>query len=311
MTEDEAFATFSRVISGELPEAEIEALLVRLHRQKETVNEIVGAVRAAEQHMIPFLIDDARALDTCGTGGDGLGTFNVSTAVALAAAAWGATIIKHGNRAASSKSGSADVLEALGFSLENAASSLAQHRFAFLFAPAHHPGFARVAPIRRRLGHRTIFNLLGPLVNPARVQRQVMGVFDVAWVAPIADVLVRLGRSRAMVVHGGVGVAGTDEIAPWGTTEIAEIDNGRTTVRRFSPPRAFTADDVKGGDAKENAGIIRAVLRGEGSEAQREIIALNLAAAMWVHGDGERFETEIEAARRFLASGATARHFSW
>jgi anthranilate phosphoribosyltransferase len=305
VTEAEAEATFTRVLSGEMSEAQIEALLVELHHRGETASEIAGAARAAQKLMIPFTAANTRAIDTCGTGGDGLGTFNVSTAVALAAAAWGATIVKHGNRAASSKSGSADVLESLGFSLapDEAASLLAQKRFAFLFAPNHHPGFLRVAPLRRRLGHRTIFNLLGPLVNPANVRRQVMGVYDERWVEPVADVLLRLGRTRAMVVHGGIPVGPTDEIAPWGQTKIAEIEGGEVTVRTSSE------ENASGGDAAENAAIIRAVLSGAGHPAARELVALNLAAAMWAHGDGGRFEDNFDDARRFVASGETTRFF--
>lgn len=307
MNEREAEETFLRVLNGELAEADVRALLVSLHERKETVEEIVGAVRAAERLMLPFTpppgVSLDRALDTCGTGGDGLGIFNVSTAVALAAAAWGATVVKHGNRAASSKSGSADVLEALGLQLD--AALLREKRFAFLFAPAHHPGFARVAPLRKSLGHRTIFNLLGPLVNPAAVRRQVMGVFDEAWVRPIGDVLARLGRVRAMVVHGG----GTDEIAPWGETRIAEIEAGAVQIRTFVPSRVYAVSDVRGADAQTNAAIIRDVLAGRASDAAHEIVALNLAAAMWVHGHGGRFEDNLDDARSFIASGDAARFF--
>ncbi|MCC6807439.1 MAG: anthranilate phosphoribosyltransferase [Deltaproteobacteria bacterium] len=309
--EARAESVFKSVLDGTMPDAEVEALLVALHQRKEAVSEIVGAARAAERLLVPFKAPGLeRALDTCGTGGDGCNTFNVSTAVALAAAAWGATVVKHGNRAASSKSGSADVLEALGFALDAPHALLATKRFAFLFAPAHHPGFARVAPIRRRLGHRTIFNLLGPLVNPAGVRRQVMGVFDESWVEPIGRVLARLGRTRAMVVHGGLGEATTDEVAPWGETKIAVIEGGEVRLRTFTPSKRFTLDGARGGDAKENAAIVRAVLGGEGTGAAQELVALNLAAAMWAHGDGGVFEDNLDDARRFLSSGETRAFFS-
>ena len=312
MNEQEAEQAFRSVLEGRTSEEDTKQLLVALHERGETVAEIVGAARAAASLLVPFKSAGlANAIDTCGTGGDGCNTFNVSTAVALAAAAWGATVVKHGNRAASSKSGSADVLEALGFSLapEHATALLAQKRFAFLFAPAHHPGFARVAPLRKRLGHRTIFNLLGPLVNPAGVRRQVMGVFDQKWVEPIAQVLLELGRTRAMVVHGGIGVATTEEIAPWGETRVSEVEDGVVATRVFIPSVTYALEDTRGGDANENAAIIRAVLSGAGTPAARELVALNLAAAMWAHGHGTRFEDNISAARAFLLSGDTARFF--
>jgi anthranilate phosphoribosyltransferase len=315
LSETEAEALFFDMFSGALSDVDIEKTLVALHRRGEQVPEIIGAARAAEKVARPFAgVVPADAVDTCGTGGDRAGTFNVSTAAALAAAALGVTVIKHGNRAASSKSGSADVLEALGFALDREDDAwleeiLAQ-RFAFLFAPKFHPGFARVGPVRKRLKHRTIFNLMGPLLNPAGVSRQVVGVFDACWVDPLAHVLLALGRTHAWVVHGGIGVAATDELAPWGTSRVAEVKAG--TVRSFQivAEQAFDPGDTCGGDANDNAEIIRQVLRGRGNAASCELVAMNVAATLIVSGKEAHWPAALARARQHLASGDAAKHWS-
>lgn len=307
MTEAESEATFARIFGGQTPDQEIRELLVELHQRGETVAEITGAVRAARQAQRPLFRAAEGVIDTCGTGGDGLSTFNVSTAVALAAAAMGVPVIKHGNRAQTSRSGSADVLEALGLSLSvppgELEARLALHGFIFVFAPDFHPGFGRVGPIRKALPHRTVFNLLGPLLNPAAVGRQVIGVFSPSWIEPIARVLVRLGHRRALVVHGG----GTDELSSWGENHWAEVDAGRVTLARATPAELGVVEGdvgrVAGGSAAENAALIRAVLRGAGPAAATELVALNLAAALWAAGRGARFVDNLPAARAFLVSG--------
>ncbi len=311
----EAEARFSAMFAGEMSDEEIERLLVALHEKGETPDEILGAARAAQRVRIPFDAGGIRdAIDTCGTGGDGLNTFNVSTAVALAAAAMGIVVIKHGNRAASSRCGSADVLEALGIPVERDDAAwrqeLATRRFAFLFAPRFHPSFKRVAAVRKRLAHRTVFNLLGPLLNPADVERQVLGVFDARWVEPLAQVLAGLGRKHAFVVHGGIGLAPTDELAPWGESRVAEVRDG--AVRTFSLElgrEGATPEDVAGGDATRNAGLIREVLAGRGHATAQALVAMNLAAAMVVAGRAATVSGALPAAEDFLRAGSTIAHF--
>jgi anthranilate phosphoribosyltransferase len=317
VTAAESEALFTRMFAGALSEQEIAAVLTDLHLRGESVDDILGAARAALKVRVPFDGAPVGAIDTCGTGGDGLNTFNVSTAVALAAAASGIPVVKHGNRASTSRSGSADVLEALGFTLERDAAAwrdaLATQHFAFLFAPVFHPSFKRVAAVRKALPHRTIFNLLGPLLNPAGVERQVLGVFSEAWVEPLAQVLAGLGRRRALVVHGGIGVGPTDELAPWGSTRVAEVRDGRVVrVSAFVPPVSSALPaDVRGDDAAFNAARIKEVLAGAGHKSALALVALNLAAAFFVAGRAESFESALPDAETFLSSGAAARFWGF
>ena len=235
-----------------------------------------------------------------GTGGDGSITFNISTAAALAAAASGTRVIKHGNRAQTSQSGSADVLEALGLSLNaDPLATLARTGFAFLFAPTYHPGFKHVSAVRKQLAHRTIFNLLGPLLNPAQLGRQVIGVFAAQWVEPIAEVVRHLGHTRAVVVHGG----GTDEFSLWGEQVYAVVEGHEIRLVRSAASGSWDRAAIAGGDARENATMIRAVLGGLASDAATEIVALNLAAARWVAGGPGDVLSALDAARAFLRSG--------
>lgn len=311
LSADEANALMAAMLDGTLGEDESEAALRAWFRRGETGAEIMGAAQAVWARRVPLGFDvGAPVIDTCGTGGDGAGTFNVSTAVALAAAASGCKVVKHGNRAQSSACGSADVLEALGFSLspspDEQAAELRARGFVFLFAPNHHPGLARVAPVRKRLGHRSIFNLLGPLLNPAAPMGQVVGVFSEAFVEPIAHALAALGRQRALVVSGGLGVAPTDEVTPWGQTAVAQVAGGKVSLRRYEGAASGPSPHVMGSDAQANAAIVRAVLAGTAHADAIELVALNLAAAWWVAGKGEVFEALLPEARRFLLSGAAA-----
>ncbi len=299
LSEDEAERVFAAMFAGECQAADVGALLSALHSRGEAAQEIVGAVRAARACQRPAPKAAAGAIDTCGTGGDGQHTFNISTTAALAAAAFGIPVCKHGNRAQTSRSGSADVLEALGFRLhEEPQLQLARCNFAFLFAPDFHPGFAHVAPIRKQLPHRTIFNLIGPLINPAHVERQVIGVFSPEWVRPMAEVVKHLSQARSVVVHGG----GTDEFSLWGDNFFVRLENGglhADTVAGTGGDRSAIA----GGDAKGNATLVRAALGGLAHETVLEMVALNLAAALWVSGRGESVLAAKAEALAFLKSG--------
>lgn len=290
---------FVAMFAGRCSSHDIAALLTALHARGETAHEILAAVRAARDSQVATFVAPAAAIDTCGTGGDGHNTFNISTAVALAAAAKGVPVVKHGNRAQTSRSGSADVLEALGFSLQGDPAALfARTGFAFLFAPKFHPGFGHVAAVRKQLAHRTIFNLLGPLLNPAHLKRQVIGVFDAQWVEPMAEVVRHLGHTRAVVVNGG----GTDEFSLWGDSVYAVVEGASLRVAHFTGSGG-DKDAIGGGEPRDNATMIRAVLAGLASETATEIVALNLAAALWVAGGQGDVLSQLDQCRAFLLSG--------
>lgn len=307
---EEVSALFGRIMDGEVGEAQIAALLIALAMKGETPQEIAGAAQAMRERVrrVPHRLE--MVVDTCGTGGDGKGTFNVSTAAAFVAAAGGVPIAKHGNRAVSSRSGSADVLAALGVEVEvepeEAARRLETVGIAFLFAPLHHPAMKAVAPVRRALGVRTVFNLLGPLTNPAGAQRQVLGVFSRARVEPMAQVLSWLGCERALVVHGEDG---TDEITTTGTTFVAEVDRGEIKsfvldAAELGAARAEPAQ-LSGGTPEENAERLQAVLAGEPG-ALADIVAVNAGAALYVAGEAKDLVEGFARARDLLSSGAAA-----
>jgi anthranilate phosphoribosyltransferase len=251
-------------------------------------------------------------LDTCGTGGDLRGTFNISTAAALIAAGAGLRIAKHGNRAMSGAVGGADVLEALGVRLDidaaRVAACIETVGVGFLFAQAFHPAMKHVAPIRREIGVRTLFNLLGPLTNPAGAKRQVLGVFGREWVEPLAHALGGLGSQRALVVHGEDGL---DELSLSGPSWVAELRDARVHTYRFTPAEAglseCSQDELRGGDAAQNAAILRAIVENRASAAQRDISLLNAGAALYVGGAAERIGAGVELARAALDNGAAAR----
>jgi anthranilate phosphoribosyltransferase len=295
LTRDEARDVMAEVLRGEATDAQIGALLVALHMKGETVEEIVGFAQAIRAAATPLLGEDGDSVDvsgtgrdalvdTCGTGGDTSGTFNISTAVAFVTAGAGVRVAKHGNRSISSKCGSADVMEALGVNINlppaRLAACLRETGIAFLFAPAMHSAMKYVQPARRELRLRTIFNLLGPLTNPAHASAQVVGVYSAELVEKLAEALSELGLRRALVVHGCDGL---DEITISGPTKIAEVRDG--TVRSYEvTPEEFglksaSLAEIAGGDAQQNAGIIRTVLDGERS-ARRDVVVLNAAAAL-------------------------------
>ncbi|HXV35874.1 MAG TPA: anthranilate phosphoribosyltransferase [Myxococcota bacterium] len=301
-------AAFEEIIDGKASAAQMAGLLIALRCRGETVGEIAAAARALRGRAVSAPSVDPRAIDTCGTGGDGAETFNISTTAAFAVAGAGVPVAKHGNRAASSRAGSVDVLEALGvrvdLPVEAAARVLSKTGIVTFFARRAHPAMAVLAPVRAELGVRTLMNCLGPLLNPARVKRQLVGVYSRDLVEPLAAALGELGSERALVVHGSDGL---DEITTRGATHAALLEGGK--LRSFAidaarlgfPPPLQGA--LRGGSAQENAAIVRALLRGE-SGARRDIVLINAGAALWVAGAADDLEPGIELARRSIDSGA-------
>jgi anthranilate phosphoribosyltransferase len=280
----QAADAFAFIMAGRVPEDDLADFLLAQARRGPTVAEITGAARAMRASMLS-VETPAGAMDLCGTGGDGLGTLNISTAVSFVVAACGVPVAKHGNRNMSSRTGAADVLEALGVNVslppDAASACLREAGICFLFAPAYHPAMKHVAPVRRQLGIRTIFNLLGPLCNPAKVRRQLLGVYAREWIAPLATVLHELDTERAWVVHGSDGM---DELTITGATNVAALERGDVTSREAMPEEAGVArgtlTDLKGGDAVYNAEAVRRLFNGEGAPAYRDIVLLNAAAAL-------------------------------
>jgi len=303
---EEAGAAFDAVMEGTVSPARLAALLVALRMRGETVEEIAAFARAMRARAVPVTSRHADLLDTCGTGGDGAGTFNVSTVAALVAAAAGVPVAKHGNRAVSGRCGSADLLEGLGvradLAADEAAACLDDLGFGFLFAPRLHPSMGHAAGVRRELGVRTVFNLLGPLANPAGARRQVLGVYDPAWVEPLARVLVELGTTRALVVHG----AGTDEIALHDATIAAEVRDGRVTLLTLQPEEAglrrAPLQAIAGGDPPAQVEAARRVLEGERGP-RRDVVVLNAGAALWVADRTAGFEEGARLAEETLDRG--------
>jgi anthranilate phosphoribosyltransferase len=317
----EARAVMTEVLTGQCTDAQIAALLVALHMKGETVDEVVGFAEAIRGVATPLELHTSSVLDasgterdalvdTCGTGGDASGTFNISTATALVVAGAGVRVAKHGNRSMTSKCGSADVMEALGVNInlppERLAACLEQVGIAFLFAPAMHSAMKYVQAARRELRLRTVFNLLGPLTNPARANCQVVGVYAVDLVDKLAEALSMLGLHRALVVHGSDGL---DEITISGPTRIGEVREGQVhtyevTPEEFGLQRA-TLDDISGGDAQFNAKLIQEVLQGKRS-ARRDVVLLNAAAALVAAGRADHLRDALPLAVKAIDSGAGA-----
>jgi anthranilate phosphoribosyltransferase len=301
-------AAVGLVMRGEADPAQIAGLLVALRAKGETVDELVGAARAMRAHVVEVRPARDDLVDTAGTGGDGAGTFNISTTAALVAAACGCAVAKHGNRAASSRSGSADVLEALGVPIAltpgQAARMIELYGFGYLHAPDHHPAMRHAGPVRRSLGVRTVFNLLGPLTNPAGARRQLIGVYAPQWVEPMGQALAALGCEHGMVVHGQPGI---DELSPCGATTVATVRGGVVTVSELDARdlgiELCALSDLAGGDPQRNAEIALAVLAGEEGPAA-DATALNAAAAIVVAGRAADLGEGLELAREALRSGA-------
>jgi anthranilate phosphoribosyltransferase len=309
LSESEAEQLMHRLMTGELTPAQMAGVLMTLRTRGEALDEMVGFARAMRAHAVSVPVQVPGLLDTCGTGGDTMKTWNLSTGIAFVVAAAGVPVAKHGNRAVSSRCGSADVLEALGANLnltpEQVAEAIQQVGIGFLFAPLHHPAMRHVAPVRRELGVRTVFNLLGPLTNPAGARRQLLGVFHWQWIAILAEALGRLGAERALVVHG---MDGLDEVSPIGTTVAAHLKpDGSIETFEFTPEdlglqRLPGAAILAGETPQQNAQYLRDALAGE-DEARMQALLPGAAMALWVAGRVEDPRDGVAVALRAVETG--------
>jgi anthranilate phosphoribosyltransferase len=311
LSRSEARAVMDQIMDGEATAAQIGAFLVALRIKGESPDEIAGCAEAMRSHVLAVNPQRTDLVDTAGTGGDGARTFNISTAAALVAASAGAAVAKHGNRAVSSASGSADVLEALGFRLELPAErierSIDELGFGFLFAPSHHPAMRHASPVRRELATRTVFNVLGPLTNPAGARAQVVGVYAPELAATLAQVLLQLGAERAFVVYGADGI---DELSPTGVNLVWEVAEGEARERSIDPlelgiPRCAPSD-LAGDSPEANAATIRAVFSGTDGP-KRHAVLLNAAAAIAAAGHAEDLREGLAMASEAIDSGAAGR----
>lgn len=306
LAQDEAEEAFGRILDGAVADEDIVRFLIDLSDRGETASEIAGAALAMRARMIPISAP-ANAIDVCGTGGDGHHTLNVSTAVSLVVAACGVPVAKHGNRAASSKAGAADTLEALGLNLdragETAEQTLADLGICFLFAARHHPAMGRIMPIRRAIGRRTIFNLMGPLANPAGVRRQLVGIARPAYVPIYAEALARLGTDHAMVISGDEGL---DELSLAGGNELADVRGDTVSMLRTSAADAGLAhasvSAIRGGDPAHNAEALRRLLLGE-EGPYRDAVLYNAAAALMVADEAKSWREGVEEAAEAIDKG--------
>ena len=310
LTRDEARAVMNEIMSGHATPAQIGGFLVALRLKGETADEIAGCAEGMRDHVVPVRPQSRDLVDTAGTGGDGGKTFNISTAAALVAAAAGAHVAKHGNRSISSQTGSADVLEELGFELdlppERIARSIDELGFGFMFAPTHHPAMRHAAPVRRELAARTVFNVLGPLTNPAGARALMLGVYSPELTRTLADALVQLGAERAYVVHGAGGI---DELSPCGPNLVCEVENGSVREYELDPldlgVERCDPSELRGGDPASNAAALRAVLSGADG-GHRSAVVLNAAGGIAAAGHAENLREGIVRAREAIDSGAAA-----
>lgn len=308
LSHEQMLAVMQQVMAGELEAVQIAALLIALRMKGETIDEIAAAATVMRELSTKVTVKDTTHLvDTCGTGGDGIQTFNVSTVSAFVAAAAGAKVAKHGGRSVSSTCGSADVLEALGVDVnktpEQVANSVDEIGIGFMFAPNHHSAMKHAAPVRKALGARTIFNLLGPLTNPASAKRQVMGVFDKSLTGKLAHVLQKLGSEHVMVVHGADGM---DEISFTGTTYVAELKEGRIAEYMLNPAQlglgVHQLETIQVKDAAESKAMIMDVLNGQAGPA-RDIVLMNAGAAIYVAGIADSLQAAVETAAQVIDNG--------
>jgi len=310
LTREEACESMRTIMRGEATQAQIAGFLVALRAKGETADEIAGCAEAMREHVLRVNPKRDDLVDIVGTGGDGANTYNISTAAALVAAGAGAAIAKHGNRAASSASGAADVLEALGFRLElppeRIERSIDELGFGFLFAQAHHPAMKHAAPVRRELATRTVFNVLGPLTNPAGARALMLGVYSPELTRTLAEALVQLGVERAYVVHGAGGI---DELSPCGSNLVCEVENGSVREYELDPLdlgiERCDPDELRGGDPTSNAAALRAVLAGADG-GHRSAVVLNAAGGIAAAGHAEDLREGITLARAAIDSGAAA-----
>lgn len=316
LTQQQSQNVFEQVINGHVAPERLAAILTALKIKGETPAEIAGAAIAIRANATAFPSQTNSVADCVGTGGDGANTINISTTAAILAAACGLKMAKHGNRSVSSMSGSADLLEALGVNLtmspEVASQCLAQANICFLYAPAYHSGFKHAAPVRKAMAIRTLFNILGPLVNPAKPDVMLLGVYIPELINPIAQALLLTGVKRAWVVHG----SGLDEIALHGKTKVTEINHGELVEKEISPTdfglKNYTLADIKGGTPQENADIIQAILAGKGQEAHNSAVVINCAALLYLHreqlnGQADTLLLASQHAEQVLASGAATK----
>jgi anthranilate phosphoribosyltransferase len=310
LTRDEAREAMNTIMRGEATQAQIAGFLIALRAKGETADEIAGCAEAMREHVLRVKPQRTDLVDIVGTGGDGANTYNISTAAALVAAAAGAGIAKHGNRAASSATGAADVLEALGFRLDlepkRIERSIDELGFGFLFAQAHHPAMRHAAPVRRELATRTVFNVLGPLTNPAGARALVLGVYSPELTRTLAAALVQLGVTRAYVVHGAGGI---DELSPCGPNLVCEVENGSVREYVLDPLdlgiERCDQSELQGGDPATNAQALRNVFAGAGG-GHRSAVILNAAGGIAASGHAENLREGIERAREAIDSGAAA-----
>jgi len=307
LTFDESYFAMRQIMSGEADQAQIAGFLVGLRMKGETVHEIAGCAKAMIEKAVRIEFNGENLIDTCGTGGDSVGTFNISTVSAIVASAAGVKVAKHGNRAISSKCGSADVLRELGVNIEltpeQAKTCLEEIGITFIFAPLYHSAMKYAAPVRQSLGVRTVFNLLGPLTNPAGAKRQILGVFSENLTEKMASVLKELGSEHALVVHGAGGI---DEISVSGHTKVSELKNGEVKTYEISPEnfglKRWDINLILGGDAKLNAEIIKRVLEGE-KGPHRDVVLLNSGAGIYVSGLADSIDDGIKMAEEAIDSG--------
>jgi anthranilate phosphoribosyltransferase len=310
LAREEARATMHEIMAGEATQAQIAGFLVALRAKGETADEIAGCAEAMREHVLRVQPKRSDLVDIVGTGGDGANTYNISTAAALVAAGAGAGIAKHGNRAASSATGAADVLEALGFRLDlepaRIEQSIDELGFGFLFAQAHHPAMRHAAPVRRELGTRTVFNVLGPLTNPAGARALMLGVYAPALTRTLAEALVQLGATRAYVVHGAGGI---DELSPCGPNLVCEVENGTVREYELDPLdlgiERCDQSELSGGDPPTNARALRDVLNGADG-GHRSAVVLNAAGGIAAAGHAENLREGIVRAREAIDSGAAS-----
>ena len=311
MTYDEAKSKFEELFSGNMDEKEARNLLIDMAKRGESADEIAAAAEVMRTHSVKLPVSDdlhQKLIDNCGTGGDKSGSFNISSTVSLLLAGAGCYVAKHGNRSITSKSGSADMLEALGIKLdlspEQQVKMVEETGFTFIFAIHHHPAMKFIMPIRKSIDHRTIFNILGPLSNPADVRKQLIGVFDTTFVKRVAEALMRLETRSAMVVSSKDGL---DEISISDETEAVLLKDGKLSSFTIDPMefgiKRGTLDDIKGGDATLNAVITKGILEGEIEGAKRDIVLINAAAVLIVDGKARDFQDGLQIARETIDSG--------
>ena len=307
LSDEESYFSFNYILDGKASEKQIEKFLLGLRERGEKIEEITAATKVMREKSSKVSAPD-NAIDTCGTGGSGSGKYNISTAASLVAAGAGAVIAKHGNRALSSKSGSSQVLEELGVKLDiepkKITECIEKSNIGFMFAPNHHPAMKYVGPVRQKLKVRTIFNILGPLSNPANVKKQLIGVFDKNWLEPMAETLRNLGSHRALLVNGSDGF---DELTTTGVSYVAELNNGNIKTYEISPEKLglklSSFDDLIGGDPEQNATKIISLLEGE-KGPYRDIVLLNSAAALYVDGKVKNLKDGISMSENSIDNGS-------